>query len=85
MIVQRRRYLHRAAPYWALLTLKVDRRVRVGLSRGGDCVLDMLVIVVAVDAISVFVDERRVATYYSSLVSCMFNLLCMLSISISSW
>lgn len=84
VIVQRRRFLSRAAPCRVLLTLKMNRRVRVSLSRSGDCVLDMLVVVVAVDAVTVFVDERRVATYYGSLVSCMFNVLSM-PISILCW
>lgn len=47
----------------------MNRRVWISLSRSSDCILDMLLIVVAVDAIAVFVDERRVATYYGSLVS----------------
>lgn len=84
MIVQRRRFLPRAAACWALRTLKMNRRVGISLSRSGDCVLDVLVVVVAVYAIAVFVDERRVATYYGTLVSCMLDLL-NLPISIQSW
>ena len=53
----------------------MDRGVRISLSRGGDCILDMVVVVVAVDTITVFVNERWVAAYYGALVSCMLNLL----------
>lgn len=84
MIVQRGYFLPRAAACWEQHTLKMNRRVGISLSRSGDCVLDVLVVVVAVDAIAVFVDERRVATYYGTLVSCMFDLLCM-PINTMSW
>lgn len=65
-----RDYACRMAP-----TLKVNRRIGIGLGCGSYRVLDAVVIVIAVNVIAVFVDEGWVSVDYGASVSGMLNFL----------
>lgn len=56
-------------------TFEVNRRIRVGLSRGSHGVLDAVVVIVAVDIIAVFVDEGWISVNYGASVASMLNFL----------
>lgn len=57
-------------------TFEPDRRVRIFLHGGGNGLLDLLLVVVALDVVAIFVNQGRVATYDGSLVACQLcNLL----------
>lgn len=73
-----------AQAFEELHTLKMNRRVGISLGGSGDRILDLLVVIVAVDAVAVFVNERWVAAYHGALVSRMLNLL-YVPMSILSW